>query len=213
MADTEDSKSSARKGVRVQVPPPAPVDSPRSAHADRGLLRAGVGPPGRHPRHGSCAAEVPLQTGSFLGPRLSTASTWVEETSRPGQSGGARHMTDPDAGHGDSAFSSFFNFSFVLLEARPFQRRALAFRPRPGAGRAGTAWARPAATMPALCSRNTNDAAEPSRIGTSSAVMSTTRLSRPSPEHAESRCSTVFTFGPPGRRRPRASSPCACRRR
>ena len=52
--------------------------------------------------------------------------------------------------------------------------------------------------MPALCSRNTNEAAEPSRIGTSSAVMSTTRLSRPSPEHADSRCSTVFTFGPAG---------------
>ena len=52
--------------------------------------------------------------------------------------------------------------------------------------------------MPALCSRNTNDAAEPSRIGTSSAVMSTTRLSRPSPAQAESRCSTVFTFGPSG---------------
>ena len=52
--------------------------------------------------------------------------------------------------------------------------------------------------MPALCSRNTNEAAEPSRIGTSSAVMSTLRLSRPRPEQAESRCSTVFTFGPAG---------------
>ena len=53
-------------------------------------------------------------------------------------------------------------------------------------------------SMPALCSRKTKAAAEPSRIGTSSAVMSTTRLSRPRPAQAESRCSTVLTFGPPG---------------
>src|SRR6218665_3729907 len=40
-------------------------------------------------------------------------------------------------------------------------------------------------TMPALWSRKTKDAEEPSRIGTSSAVMSTWRLSmpRPAPEH------------------------------
>ena len=53
-------------------------------------------------------------------------------------------------------------------------------------------------SMPALCKRNTKDAAEPSRIGTSSAVMSTTRLSMPRPEHADSRCSIVLTFGAPG---------------
>ena len=52
--------------------------------------------------------------------------------------------------------------------------------------------------MPALCNKNTNAAADPSRIGTSSAVMSTTRLSSPRPEQADSRCSTVLTFGPPG---------------
>ena len=63
-------------------------------------------------------------------------------------------------------------------------------------------------SMPALCSRNTNEAAEPSRIGTSSAVMSTYRLSRPRPAQADSRCSTVFTFGPPGRRRRDAWWPC-----
>ena len=34
-------------------------------------------------------------------------------------------------------------------------------------------------SMPALCSRNTNDAAEPSRMGTSSAVMSTIEVVQP----------------------------------
>ena len=51
--------------------------------------------------------------------------------------------------------------------------------------------------MPALCSRNTKDEAEPSRIGTSSAVMSICRLSMPRPAQADIRCSTVCTLAPP----------------
>jgi hypothetical protein len=88
--------------------------------------------------------------------------------------------------------------ALVRLEARPLRSRALAFpdldRRRTRRKRLGAS----CSAMPALCRRKTNDAAEPSRIGTSSAVMSTTRLSRPSPAQAESRCSTVFTFGPSG---------------
>ena len=53
-------------------------------------------------------------------------------------------------------------------------------------------------TMPALCSRNTKLAAEPSRMGTSSAVMSMMRLSSPRPQQADIRCSTVCTLGAPG---------------
>ena len=52
--------------------------------------------------------------------------------------------------------------------------------------------------MPALCSRKTKLAAEPSSTGTSSAVMSMARLSRPRPAQAESRCSMVCTLGAPG---------------
>src|SRR6218665_1410440 len=52
-------------------------------------------------------------------------------------------------------------------------------------------------TMPALWSRKTKDAEEPSRIGTSSAVMSTWRLSMPRPAQADIRCSTVCTLALP----------------
>ena len=52
--------------------------------------------------------------------------------------------------------------------------------------------------MPALCSRNTKLAAEPSSTGTSSAVMSIATLSRPRPAQADSRCSMVCTLGAPG---------------
>ena len=51
--------------------------------------------------------------------------------------------------------------------------------------------------MPADCSKNTKDEAEPSKMGTSSAVMSTYRLSSPKPAQADIRCSTVNTLAEP----------------
>jgi len=50
--------------------------------------------------------------------------------------------------------------------------------------------------MPALWSKNTNEAADPSKMGTSSAVMSTNKLSSPKPAQADIRCSTVNTLAP-----------------
>src|SRR5690606_13681651 len=55
-------------------------------------------------------------------------------------------------------------------------------------------------TMPTDWIRNTNDPADPSRMGISGAVTSTWRLSMPSPATAAMRCSTVAT-------RTEASSP------
>ena len=52
-------------------------------------------------------------------------------------------------------------------------------------------------SIPALCSKKTNEAAEPSKIGTSSAVISTYMLSIPKPAHADIRCSTVCTLASP----------------
>ena len=49
---------------------------------------------------------------------------------------------------------------------------------------------------PACFNKNTNEAAEPSMMGISSAVKSTIRLSIPNPAHADSRCSTVDTRTP-----------------
>jgi len=46
-------------------------------------------------------------------------------------------------------------------------------------------------------SKNTKDAAEPSRMGTSSAVMSMNKLSMPRPAQADMRCSTVKTLALP----------------
>ena len=48
-------------------------------------------------------------------------------------------------------------------------------------------------TMPADWTRNTNEPADPSRIGISGAVTSTYRLSMPRPASADIRCSTVAT--------------------
>ena len=52
-------------------------------------------------------------------------------------------------------------------------------------------------SIPALCNKKTKDAADPSKMGTSSAVMSTYRLSIPKPAQADIRCSTVCTLASP----------------
>ncbi len=86
----------------------------------------------------------------------------------------------------------------VRLQPRPLERWRPRLRaPRPAACTRMKRRGAFCSSMPALCSRNTKDAAEPSRIGTSSAVMSTYRLSMPRPAQADIRCSTVCTLAPP----------------
>ena len=104
--------------------------------------------------------------------------------------------------------------ALVRLEARPFRARALAFADLDRAsGRAGSASAPSCSAMPALCSRKTNDAAEPSRIGTSSAVMSTTQVVEAEAGAGRQQVlDRLHLRRRRGRRRPTASSPCGCRR-